>query len=367
MRPFLFTSLLLIAFHSNGQSVKADPAVSQISAKSITDVPLNAINNNVGITLDNVIKISIPIFNKSTVNALPQKSCIVKIGLGSKLVLDPQFNLSSLSTGTFFNWTTFAASGELQIIGDLKADLPPGFADSITINVKSIIQGNSTITTNFLVTNNNPDIVLSDENGANNNSSLGYTIAQGGPLPVNFTKVTAVNKGCAIAVDFYTEMEIDVSKYEIEISKDGVGFTKTGELAAANLPHYAFNFAITETNKANVLYVRIKSVDKDGSFKYSSTKTVKGFCINEMAVTVYPNPANAGSAITITARQGLFNGKYTITMNDLAGKQMLIKQLNLLDISQFKVETGNLSAGQYIINIFSQEEGRSTAIKWQKY
>lgn len=363
MRTFLISSLLLISVYTNGQGVIADPAISQIAAESISNAALNATS----IPMDNVIKLNIPIFNKNVLNGLPQGSCKIKIGLGSKMALDPQFNLSSLSTSTYFNWTFDSFSGQVQITGELKADLPAGFSDSIELRVKGVVQGNSTVTTNFLVTNHNTTVVLSDENPANNNSFLPYTIVPAGPLPVTFTGLTAVNKGCAIDVDFFTQSEINVSKYEIEISKDGVLFTKTGELVATNLPHYQFNFAITETNKANVLYVRVKSVDKDGSFKYSATKTVKGLCSNDWAVTVYPNPANSVSAITITARQGSFTGRYSIIINDLAGKQILIKQLNLPGVSQIKLETGNLSAGQYIINIINHEERQSTAVKWQKY
>ncbi len=363
MRTFLFFSLLFLSIYSNGQGVIADPAVSQITAESIANAPLNAS----GIPLDNVFKLNIPIYNKNLLNGLPQGSCKIKIGLGSKMVLDPQFILSSLPTSTYFNWTYDSFSGQVQITGELKDDLPPNFSDSVLLNVKGIVQGNSTVTTNFLVTNHNTTIVLSDENPSNNNSFLAYTIVPGGPLPVSFTGLTAVNKGCAIDVNFFTEREINVSKYEIEISKDGTGFIKAGEITAANLSQYQFDFAITETNKASVLYVRVKSIDKDGSFKYSSTKSVKGLCSNDWAVAVYPNPAYSVSAITITARQGSFNGKYAVSLNDLAGKQILIKQLNLSGATQFKLDTGNLSTGQYIINILNKEEGKSTSVKWQKY
>ncbi|MBC7889534.1 MAG: T9SS type A sorting domain-containing protein [Ferruginibacter sp.] len=363
MKTLFFTSLLmLVLYNSKAQSVIADPAVSQVFVANINNTNLNSSS----IPMDNVIELKIPLYNRNHVNGLPMRSCKIKIGLGSKIVLDPQFNLSSLPSSNYFDWAFDTGSGQVQIIGDLKNELPPNYSDSVVLKVKGSIQGNSTVTINFLVTNHNTPIVLSDENPTNNNSFLAYSIVPAGPLPVTFTGLTAVNKGCAVDVDFYTEREINVIKYEIEISKDGVSFAKTGELAAANLPHYQFNFAITEANRASVLFVRVKSVDKDGSLKYSVTKSVKGLCSNEWEVAAYPNPANSVSAITITARQGSFNGKYSVIVTDLAGRQMMVKQLNLTSVNKFNLETGNLSAGQYIINILNQEEGQSSSVKWIK-
>ncbi len=363
MKFLIFTCFLMFSLNNYGQSVIADPAINQVDVANIDHTVLNASS----IPLDNALELKIPIYNYDLVNGLPQGSCKIKIGLGSKMILDPQFNLSSLPSSAYFNWTFDTGSGQGQITGDLKKDLPPNYSDNVILKLIGNLQGNSTITTNFLVTNHNTAIVLSDLNPTNNNSFLAYTIVPAGPLPVTFTGLNVVNKGCVIDVDFFTQGEINVNKYEIEVSKDGVNFINTGVITAANLSKYSYSFSIKDAFKAPQVFVRIKSLDKDGKFQYSGTKSVKGECQNDWAVGVYPNPAKSVSRIVLIAKQGQFNGKYGITLADMAGKILLVKEMNLINATQFYLETGNVSAGQYIIKISNIKDGQSSILKWQKY
>ncbi|MEO6327348.1 MAG: T9SS type A sorting domain-containing protein [Ginsengibacter sp.] len=363
MRIIFSTFLLIFSLYSSGQSVMADPAVSQIAVTDIANLNLNPSS----ILLDNVIKLKIPVYNLDLINGLPAGSCKIKIGLGSKLILDPQFDLSLLPSGNYFNWTAESAGGQVQITGELKTDLPSNFSTIAEFYVKGNAQGNSTVTTNFLVTNHNTDKILSDEVPNNNTSSLAYTIAAGGPTPVTFAGLNAVNKGCSVQIDLYTENEVNVRKYEIEISRDGVNFVKTGEMEANNFRHYQNSFNITEANKASVIFVRVKSLDKDGRFMYSGTKSVKGLCDKEWGVSVFPNPANEVKNIMVNTRQGIFNGRYLITLSDVTGKLLRTKEMNLIDKIQFSFDTGNLSAGQYVIKIVNLNNTESAVVKWQKY
>ncbi len=362
MRILIFTFLLALTTYAKGQAIIADPALKQIDVKSTFDPGMSAST----IPQDFVIKLDVPIFNLNINNMLPSGSCKVKIGLGSKIILDPQFNLSSLPSSAYFNWTYAVSGGQGQIVGDLKTNLPANYSNTVTFDVIGNIQGNSTITTNFLVTNHNTSTILSDQDPTNNTSFLSYTIAASGPLPVYFKGLSLLNKECSILVDFYTENEINISKYEIEFSKDGRAFTKTGEITAATKPHYQYKFAISESTKAKDIFFRIKAIDKDNSVKYSETKSVKGLCDNEWAVSVYPNPANAETKITINSNRGSFNGKYDIHLLDMTGRLVMKKEISAVNVNQLKLETGNLSKGQYFIQVENQNRGESSILKWQK-
>ena len=172
MKKIMLTSMLLATLigRSAGQAVIADPAVNVMRTASTTSLPVNPTL----IPLDSVITLRVPVINYNQVNALPSGSCKIKIGLGSKIMLDPAFDLAAVNTSNYFSWTAQSSGGQVQITGDLIASLPANFLDTVIFQIKSSVLGNSTITTNFLVTNHNTNTFLSDENGANNNAFISY-------------------------------------------------------------------------------------------------------------------------------------------------------------------------------------------------
>ena len=366
MKKIFFALLLLLSVKSFGQII-ADPALSQIAIKGINGFPMLPSN----ISMDSLVQLKVPIYNINMLNNLPSGTCKIKIGLGSKIELVPGFNLTTVNTSVYFKWTALFDGGQVQITGELIAPLPANFSDTATFTVRGKIPGNSTITTNFLITNHNTIVNLSDENPTNNNSFLPYTLVagQGGPLPVTFTKVQATKEACNIRVNFDTENEINVYRFEIELSKDGVNFKKEGQLQANALIHYNFSIAITETNKASQVFIRIKSVDKDDKFQYSQTRKVSGTCTDtKRNLILFPNPAGAETnKLFVKITDGLFNGKYFVSILDISGKIISKKNVNLQNANQFDYEIKDLPAGQYILQIRNADGGQPESIKWQKY
>ena len=364
MKNILLPALLFYSLSGRGQII-ADPALTQISAISLGSLPLDVTN----LSMDSIIKLKVPIYNKNLINGLPSGTCKIKIGLGSKIELVAGFNLTIINTNAYFNWTATVTGGQQQITGDLIAPLPANFSDTAVFIVQGKIAGNSTITTNFLVTNHNTVINLSDENPANNNSFLAYTIIPTQIIPVTFTKVQAINEACNIRVNFDAENEINVDRFEVEISKDGINFQKAGQLSANGRIHYNISIAITDNLKAAQLFVRIKSLDKDDKFKYSETRKVSGVCEDTKGtLLLFPNPANAETnKLSIKMNNGMFNGKYNLSLIDISGKTLSkINQL-LLNVTQFTYEIKSFPAGQYILNISNKENGQTESVKWIKY
>ncbi len=348
------------------QVVIADPAVNTMRTVSITSLPVNAD----AIPIDSIISIKIPVINYNLNNPIPSGTCKIKIGLGSKLILDPSFNLNTVNTSNYFTWTALVSGGQLQITGDLIATLPANYKDTVTLNVMGSVLGNSTITTNFLITNHNSIAILSDENGANNNTGLPYTIVAKpvGPVPVTFTKVFATKENCNVKVNFDTENEINVSRFEIELSKDALHYEKISGINANNSGKYFYSFAITENIKADQIFIRIKSIDKDDKFQYSETKKIAGTCYEKnQAVILFPNPVSQDvKQIAIQSKDVFFNGNYTIHILDMAGKLLETKNIRLTNTKQFSLETENLSKGQYIIQLLKQDGTHNINLKLQK-
>ncbi|MFT3981995.1 MAG: T9SS type A sorting domain-containing protein [Ferruginibacter sp.] len=369
MKKIFFISLFILQLFVQGataQAVIADPAVNFMRVTSTNYVPMNELL----IPIDSVIEIRVPIINYNLINALPSGSCKIKIGLGSRLVLPPGFDLGTVPTSNYFAWTAENNGGQVQLTGDLIAALPSNFADTAIFLVKGSMLGSSTVTTNFLVTNHNTSINLSDQNGNNNYTSLPYTIVErtGGPLPVDFTSLDIVRTACKVQVHFTTENEINVQQFEIESSRDGVTYQRAGILPATNAGTYRFIFMPDNNNASRYLFIRIKSVDLDGRFEYSSVKRVSGECDeNEKILIVFPNPAPVHSSFfNIRNQAGTFNGRYIVRISDMSGKLVSQKTFDLVGVNQFRFDHQMLAAGQYLIQLSHQQQGEIATVRWQK-
>ncbi len=342
---FLFIASPFLGF----SQVTADPSLDPMKITTtgngtilVTELPLNGI-----------VKLKVPILNRNTSNALPIGTCKVKVNLGSKLILDPLFNLNTVNTSNFFSWTAVASGGTVQITGDLIAQLPANFSDTAYFDVKGIILGISTITTNFLVTNHNTNTTLSDENGNNNTASTLYAIIAG-VVPVTFTNVYTEKKDCAIKVIVDTENEINVNRYEVEISKDFNTFETVSSLKADNLKRYIFNFETPGIYKVPVLLVRVKSIDIDGKIQYSEIKKVSGVCNSKEGISFYPNPVPKNSTTFYVKKDnGFFNGTYSISVIEMSGKLVKNTEMKLYNQVGFNYNMEAVSAGVYFIKIFN--------------
>jgi hypothetical protein len=221
------------------------------------------------------------------------------------------------------------------------------------------ILGFSNITGNISITNDNPSFVFSDESGLNNNTQLFYTV------PVKFATVNATRKGCSIDVNFFTENEINVSHYEIQVSKDGINFVTVAQVNAANRPSYTKGFVLTDELQAAQLFVRVRSVDFDGRFGYSEVKRVSGTCDAKLQYNIYPNPVT-GMNITVRATSGIFNGKYSIAVVDMMGRLITRQQVSLTNTTQFEFKAGAISSGKYILRVSESDGADAVSLPFEK-
>jgi len=345
MKHFFLLCFVLITLGGYSQVI-ADPAFDQIN---ITDNIGNDIDE-FALPLGGVYVLRVPIRNLNTITGLPTGSCKVKIGLGSKLIMDPDFNLNGTNTSSFFDWTAVEQGGQVQLTGELKTDLPPGYNVTLLLRVKGNLLGSSTITTNFLVTNHNTAITLSDEDPSNNISFMPYTVVT--TIPVDFTGISARKEGCNVNVQFSAENELNVDRYEIEVSKDGTHYTKMGQVPANRSINYQFAFALTAAIESPVLRIRVKSVDRDGKVQYTPIITVKGSCSGSLAVQLFPNPLlQHKTTLTIEALSGRLNGLTTVVLMDATGRVLRNSTVNLVNAQQFTYDAGALPAGQYLLRL----------------
>jgi hypothetical protein len=257
-------------------------------------------------------------------------------------------------------------SGNVQIEGNLVGTIPNNFSDTAIFRLKGAVLGPANVTTNFLITNHNSgSFVLSDQVGSNNGAAIAYEVVEG--LPVTFTSLTTSRSLCNIKVDFKTENEVNVDRFEIEVSKDGTNFSKEGTLPAQNARHYKFIFDASNMSTKN-LFVRIKSVDIDGQYQYSIVSKVNGNCtVSENNILLFPNPAPTNISYFILRNEtGSFNGTYFISISDISGRILIKKKMILVNQTQFRFEHLSLPAGSYIVQLISEKGDQVYSSKWQK-
>jgi len=369
---------LLIAGRSSTNAqiiVHADPALSSFDITDLNDVPVDA--NNLVEGSFYLLKLGFQ--NLNFVNAIPPNTAYLRIGLGLNMVIDPTFNLASAPYNEYFTWTYDNSQSQPLIVGTLHDFLPAGFDGVAVFRVKAMIppppptQISSTVSANFLNANppGNPYRLI-DDNSGNNSASIDYTVVVGTPTPVTLTRFKALKKDCIIRTDWSVENEINFDHYELQVSKDGINFVSVANVTAQNKTNYSSSFDINYLAaqlKGNTLYLRLKMVDKDASFKYSDIIPVNGKCntLPPFVIYGYPNPVIDANHITIANKEGLFNGKYNVTIMDMSGRVYSTKDVDLHNVQSFRFDFGTmLSNGKYLIRLQQSNGSQSGIVQFEK-
>ena len=126
-------------------------------------------------------------------------------------------------------------------------------------------------------------------------------------------------------IQWETAQEINVIRYELECSNDGVHYFKIGEMNPfkRNQNIYQLNYEDASGNKT---YFRIKIIESDGSFIYSNTLNIASVCNPGFALNIAPNPVETIMSISL---QMPSKGIATISLLNNIG-QVLRKENKLL-------------------------------------
>jgi hypothetical protein len=139
-------------------------------------------------------------------------------------------------------------------------------------------------------------------------------------LPVILTNVKAYQKNKGIQVEWNTETEINVDKYEIEKSVDGQQFAKANTVASKGSSGggYSYDWLDTNVSDGNNFY-RIKVIEKSGAVKYSEVVRVN-ISSRGSSVSIYPNPVKGGLiSMQLTNMQ---QGRYEVNIFSSTGQKV---------------------------------------------
>src|ERR1035437_6579194 len=116
------------------------------------------------------------------------------------------------------------------------------------------------------------------------------------PLPVELSSFTSNTNGRNIQLNWETKTEKNSDKFVIEKMNSSIGssWVNVGSVKAAVLSNSPKNYSYSDTKLQSGKYqYRLKMVDNDGSFSYSSIEAAEVAVPKDFAVSQnYPNPFN---------------------------------------------------------------------------
>jgi hypothetical protein len=164
-------------------------------------------------------------------------------------------------------------------------------------------------------------------------------------LPVRFISINAslVNKTSAMITWTIATPTVNSDKFEVDYSIDGNSWTNIGLIPIINTNQGEYQFLHNNIPAGNLFY-RIKEIDKDGDYVYSSIALLRNQGNSESTV-IFPNPAN--NVITISSPPN-GAGKTKIVLCDAIGRQLISK---IITNSTEELNTASFPDGTYVLTI----------------
>jgi len=172
-------------------------------------------------------------------------------------------------------------------------------------------------------------------------------------LPVHFSSFDARSASNGVKLVWGVDVEENVKNYEVQRSGDGKEYASIGTVNATATRVYTFSDAAPLKGNA---YYRIKAVDFDGKYMYSTIVSLKG---GKSSVVLRAFPLPASSEITI--QHGVAARGASLTLSTQDGK--LVKTIAVSPGNlQTKIDLTALQTGMYLVQ-FSNENGEVETLK----
>ena len=199
----------------------------------------------------------------------------------------------------------------------------------------------------------NGDVIFNfsafDVNGNMSNIAT-YTIPTGtaAVLPISNLQFTGQRVDNNIVLNWKSENESALDRYEIEYSTTAVGFKSGGSKLALNTTNNNYQF-ILNNFKEPIYFIRLKIVGTDGRFTYSNIIIVR--LNGKNGISIFPTPAESYVNIEFGNNS---KGKYTLQMLDATGRN--VRNIVLENVQPNQAVTINreqIATGIYYLTIKS--------------
>lgn len=185
------------------------------------------------------------------------------------------------------------------------------------------------------------------------------------PVELMLFKANALAKD--VLLTWATASELNSNSFFIERSTDNKNWNKIGIVKANGNTNAISNYQLNDANAfvhANTLFYRLRMVDNDGSYAYSTIVCVSNkpkATTNELIV--YPNPFTSNVAVLFVADNA--ETKATITVTNITGQTVHTEMVNTMSGSNnATINLEGLQNGIYLISV--ELNGSKTHMKLVK-
>jgi len=236
-------------------------------------------------------------------------------------------------------------SGNATLGGTLQVNLLNGFIPSLgdTFRIFSFASSTGVFASSSLP-------ALPSGSGWNihyNPDNISLVVVNAAPLPLTFAGTRAYAKDDGIQVEWDTETEDNVKEFEVEKSTDGISFGKAGTVRAIGSGANHYNWFDASPVNGNNFY-RIRAVDIDGKFKYTSILAVR---VTDTRITAYPNPVRRGTTLELSL--GNIRARKIGIINAM-GQLLYSKEGDLTGAMSIPVPA-SWAAGKYLLRVIGDK------------
>ena len=185
-----------------------------------------------------------------------------------------------------------------------------------------------------------------------------------GPLPVILSSFTGRYSNGVSILDWQTSQELNSDHFDLFKSADGEDFSLVTTIKAAGFSSVIKNYSYQDNSQNNGQYVyyRLKQVDIDGKYTFSSVvKLALGL---NTSVAVYPNPFNNDFTVSFSANK---TAPATLRLTNNTGQLVFSKTISVNKGNNSILVNGipSLRPGIYYMSMSNEELNFNSKIQKQ--
>lgn len=174
--------------------------------------------------------------------------------------------------------------------------------------------------------------------GSNDGYAFAFTFANS--LPIRLTDFKAQWRDKDAYLWWTVDMEDNNDHFEVERSTNGIDFVTAGIVQSLGNTQTIRRYDFTDKAiSGNILYYRLKQVDKDGQSTHSAIVILKRDA-PEFTLAVFPNPTN---------------GAFTLQLNGISNFEKL--QYQVYNLKGQLLQNNRIRAGNTLINLSQWSSG----------
>lgn len=186
-------------------------------------------------------------------------------------------------------------------------------------------------------------------------SLYSFTSVNWVPLPVELLNFNVIYTSPDIQISWQTATETESGYFALERSVDAILFEEIHRQEAAGISNSIQSYRYTDRNEgSHTYYYRLKIVDKNEKFTYSSVQTID--VTNNRILQINPVPARRGEHLEVTYTPGNTPSPLQISLWDTKGYTWLQENNQSYPASGIKLDTTHLPPGIYILQVADTQE-----------